>query len=206
MSMDAKNLDVMSNYELKLNVVEGMKQLMNDVSFEKLSVSDICKAANTSRSTFYRYFKDKYAVVQWHINSLFIDGVDEIGRTLSWYEGYMVTEATMSEYLEFYRWASRSDDRNAIDNYSPRSRRAVLRETVTKYKQLELTEQLRFEIDVIVEAETHLFPRWHNGSYDCSLEEICTWMTQAVPRHLFELLDEPVSPRKMILPQTLRRN
>jgi len=195
--MDASQLDIMSNFEIKMGVLNAMTELMKDTPFDKLTIASICQAAHISRTTFYRYFDDKFSVPQWHARYAFMQGTNEIGRTLSWYEGYYITELLMTEQLDFYAAVSKSNDYNAIDNYSPRTRRQTFYETVTEYKHLELTEQMRFEIDAIVESETHLFPKWHNGAYECTLEEACAWMVKCVPNDLYELLKTPTNPRRV---------
>ena len=96
----------------------------------------------------------------------------------------------------FFEGVSKSQDFNAIDNYSPRKRREKLYETIVDVKHLELTDKLRFQVDAVVEMETHLFPRWHQGGYHCSIEEICQWMADSIPRELYNLLQIPTHPRK----------
>lgn len=105
-----EKLGILSNAETKLNVVNAMADLMETTPLEKLTVSQICKASGISRSSFYRCFEDKYAVAQWHIQFVHLNGVDQIGRTLSWYEGYFRTEADFVKYKRFYAGASKKSD------------------------------------------------------------------------------------------------
>lgn len=44
-------------------IIEGFNRLISEVDFHKISVDMIMKEAGVSRSTFYRYFKDKYDVM-----------------------------------------------------------------------------------------------------------------------------------------------
>jgi AcrR family transcriptional regulator len=194
--MSSPIIEIISNFEIKIGVLNAMTELMAETPFDKLTIGSICKAASMSRTTFYRYFDDKFAVAQWYVRYAFSQGTDEIGRTLPWYEGYYITETLMTDQIDFFKGVSISSDYNAIDNYSPRKRRETLQETIVEIKHLKLTEQLRFQIDVVVEAETHLFPRWHEGAYDCSLEEICRWMADSVPYELRNMLSIPTFPRK----------
>lgn len=115
---------------------------------------------------------------------------------MPWYEGYYITEVLMTDQVAFFEGVSKSQDFNAIDNYSPRKRREKLYETIVDVKHLELTDKLRFQVDAVVEMETHLFPRWHQGGYHCSIEEICQWMADSIPRELYNLLQIPTHPRK----------
>jgi len=44
-------------------IIASFNRLITEIDFHKISVDMIIKEANISRSTFYRYFKDKYEVM-----------------------------------------------------------------------------------------------------------------------------------------------
>ena len=39
---------------------DALAQMMNDVSFDEITVFDLCEKAGVRRATFYKHFKDKY--------------------------------------------------------------------------------------------------------------------------------------------------
>ncbi len=52
--------------ELMKNLIaETMKELLKSRELDKIRVSEICRAANIERSTFYYHFKDKFDLVAW---------------------------------------------------------------------------------------------------------------------------------------------
>lgn len=192
--MDAKSSNLMADFDLKVRTFDALDRLTVSKSFDKISVTQICTEAGVSRATFYRHFSDKFSIPQWYLDFAWAHGVHEIGRTLSWREGYYITEADVAKHRDFFRRVARSNDYNAIDNYAPRERRKNLAETLTVYRGKVITERMKFQIDATIELECHLMPKWHYGDYDVSLEEICTWMADAVPRDLFKILNTPVRP------------
>lgn len=192
--MDAKSSNLMADFDLKVRIFDALDRLTVSKSFDKISVTQICTEAGMSRATFYRHFSDKFSIPQWYLDFAWAHGVHEIGRTLSWREGYYITEADVAKHRDFFRRVARSNDYNAIDNYAPRERRKNLAETLTVYHGKVITERMKFQIDATIELECHLMPKWHYGDYDVSLEEICTWMADAVPRDLFKILNTPVRP------------
>ena len=192
--MDAKSSNLMADFDLKVRIFDALDRLTVSKSFDKISVTQICTEAGVSRATFYRHFSDKFSIPQWYLDFAWAHGVHEIGRTLSWREGYYITEADVAKHRDFFRRVARSNDYNAIDNYAPRERRKNLAETLTVYHGKVITERMKFQIDDTIEPECHLMPKWHYGDYDVSLEEICTWMADAVPRDLFKILNTPVRP------------
>ncbi len=197
------NNALISDYQTKILILDAADKLISHVPFNKLTVTQICEEAGISRATFYRCFKDKFSVAQWHVELAWSQGANEIGRTLSWQEGYYITEVAIASRNLFYEGVAKSNDYNAIDNFAPRSRRKVLTETVTDYYKKPLTERLKFQIDATVELEVHLMPKWHYGFYDVPLEEMCAWVAESVPRELFELLNTPLRPRTTRPPRPL---
>jgi AcrR family transcriptional regulator len=174
--------------------VDAMDELMREYPIDRLSVSRICEKAEISRATFYRYFTDKFGVVQWLHKYIMAQGANEIGRTLSFYEGFYASEAMLMERFHFFQNAAKSNDYNSLDRFAPRLRKEVYERTLTKYYNLEYTEHLRFLVYAAFELETNLFPQWHNGEIDCTLEEICQWVVECIPRELFDLLNKPLNP------------
>lgn len=49
----------------RLALADSLKKIMRKVPFAKISVNDICDGADISRRNFYRYFPDKYALLNW---------------------------------------------------------------------------------------------------------------------------------------------
>lgn len=49
----------------KKALADSLKELLRAAPFDKISVSDICENAGTSRRNFYRHFPDKYALLVW---------------------------------------------------------------------------------------------------------------------------------------------
>ncbi len=46
-------------------IAEAMNELMKQKPIHKIRVTDICKAADIQRPTFYYHFKDKYDLIAW---------------------------------------------------------------------------------------------------------------------------------------------
>ncbi|MGN0157620.1 MAG: TetR/AcrR family transcriptional regulator [Brotaphodocola sp.] len=49
---------------------DQMYALLSESSFEKLTLTEICNASMVPRSTFYRYFEDKYDLLRYCLQSL----------------------------------------------------------------------------------------------------------------------------------------
>lgn len=51
-------------------ITDGLLELMKEVPFEKITVSDIVRKAQVGRASFYRHFDSKEAVVRHHLARL----------------------------------------------------------------------------------------------------------------------------------------
>lgn len=51
-------------------IADGLLELMNEMPFEKITVSDIVREAGVGRASFYRHFDSKEAVVRHHMARL----------------------------------------------------------------------------------------------------------------------------------------
>lgn len=47
----------------KRNLKSTLIRQLNEIPFEKITVSELCREAQTSRITFYTYYDDKYALI-----------------------------------------------------------------------------------------------------------------------------------------------
>lgn len=50
---------------MKLWIADQMRNLMKFKPIDKIRITEICKAAEIERSTFYYHFRDKYDLVAW---------------------------------------------------------------------------------------------------------------------------------------------
>jgi AcrR family transcriptional regulator len=193
-STKSDRLKILSNSELKMSAVQALDELMRSKPIDDISVNSICEQAGMSRATFYRYFSDKYAISTWFLCYIQLQGVDRIGRSCSWYEGYFLNEALIMEHLDFFKNSAASQDSHSLDRVVPKIRRNTLFTTLEDYHNVKIDDHMRFLVNAAVLMETHLFPSWHYGKYDCSLEEVCRWGVECVPHELFELLNTPIKP------------
>ena len=68
----------------------AMKELMEQIPFSKISVSDICEKCGMNRKSFYYHFKDKYDLVNWIFDVEFFQAVHVRDYNLpnwSWFFG-----------------------------------------------------------------------------------------------------------------------
>lgn len=121
---------------MRVLIAEALECVVTRIPFEKITVADIAEEAQISRTTFYRYFKDRNDVVDWMYNQAFAQRVAARGLKLDeryvtqWRQiGECVFEAVQGK-PEFYRAVIRYTGQNSflktfVDNNIMRNLRVV---------------------------------------------------------------------------------
>lgn len=186
------NLQIHANIEFKLAAVKAFAALLEETSLDKITVNDICVRASISRSAFYRNFENKYSVAQWHLCYVHSQSTNLIGRTFSFYNGYLLAEMMFSQYQHFYECISQKQVYSSLSQFSNQTRKEALIETLREFHHQNITPRLLFDIEALVAIESAMLPQWRSD--EVSLEDKCKWMVELVPRPLIRLLDAPSNP------------
>lgn len=176
------------DYEHRMKIVAATNELMKDYSFDSVSVKQICEAAYISRSTFYRYFSDKFFIVQWHSDLIASMGIFEIGRTLPWREGLLFTIQGHKDFEQLYVQASRAKGYNSLSRHAERARKDNLVETISKYKKVELTDELLIQVDALSISETMIMMRWMKKGMTKCPTKMADLLISTIPCGLYNLL------------------
>lgn len=185
----------------QMEIVQALEKLMHDVPYESLTVSQICREARLSRQTFYRYFPDKFAIAHWHFNHIADSTLYQTGRTLNWFEAFYETNYLFVGYRSIYKKVLRQDHGyHSLTSFAFRKRKESLIETIVDYKKVDLSPELKFQVEYLAHAETQIITRWAKHDMDIGARELAQLETDAVPRKLFTLLNVPVNPRPANMP------
>ena len=72
--------------ETKYIFAQAIKELIKNRPLDKITVTDIVIKAGMTRHTFYRYFMDKYDLVNWYFEKLVLKSFRQMGNGCSLYE------------------------------------------------------------------------------------------------------------------------
>ena len=95
----------------KIWIADKMKDLMKKKPIDKIRITEICKAAEIERSTFYYHFKDKYDLVAW----VFFQDADS--TDILSVESAAAGMNKMRQEMLFYRRAYEDSSQNALWQY-----------------------------------------------------------------------------------------
>lgn len=103
-------------------LAKAMKELLEEQSFEKISISDICEKCSMNRKSFYYHFRDKFDLVNWIFDTEFIalnqnklDHLQQIDYSFDEQWKYMETMCNyFYENRNFYKRVLKVDGQNSF--------------------------------------------------------------------------------------------
>ncbi len=157
--METKKIDVRVKRTNK-QLIESLMKLLNEKSFDEISISEICDTAEVHRATFYKHFNDKTEFLNFCVMQLLSD-VD-FTPVLSYPSPENVKESCMSFVKVLFTFI----DQNKIlfaavfsDRHSL-SFDTTLINVITDFCSLKLTQVL----EGIPEYKAQIFSNFYSGS------------------------------------------
>lgn len=179
------------SHESKIYILTAMCNLCESRPFSRLSVADIAKEAGISRSTFYYHFSDRNDAVQWLSRTAFARGIDQIGRTLSWFDGHYTTTCMLAQFKPLIVAAEQDNSYAGAELYYLRHREATLRETLA-LRGVDETDELVFDIKALAASEQHMTSCYIRGDLGpLSPRDFCLLLEKTVPDALRQAIDMP---------------
>ena len=163
-------------------IADRMRELMKYKPIEKIRVTEICKAADVERPTFYYHFKDKYDLVAW---MFYGDAADtDVLSVVSAAEGMN----RMKREILFYKRAYEDSSQNALWRY-------MLEYFVKRYTELAkeklgtdiLNPQLAYSIRFYCMGAVGMTQEWVLNDNITSAETVVQMMFNSMPENLRQI-------------------
>lgn len=141
----------------KSALAAALKELMNEVPFSKITISDICEKCRMNRKSFYYHFKDKYDLVNWIYDTEFIS----ITQGKSYNQAWDFLN-DICDYLynnkDFYRAALKIKGQNSFSDHF----REFLLPIIAEYlKDICSSSNIRdFQINFFADGLIYALERW----------------------------------------------
>ena len=162
---------------IKLALSNALKELLEEQSFEKISVSDICERCHMNRKSFYYHFKDKYDLVNWIFDTEFVE-VNQVNTLYIQDENYSFDdrwkniEITCNYFYEnrtFYRRLLKVDGQNSFVSHFREFIHPLLRLRVEDLLGMHDVPELVY--DFVVDGVIWAIKRWLLDKNCVSTEE-----------------------------------
>ena len=91
-----KPIEDMRVIKTKTKLISTFRRLLEDKSFENITINEICDVANVRRATFYKHFSDKYAFLKFFVGNLRLEFDLRLQKKSR-------TESASAYYVEYLR-------------------------------------------------------------------------------------------------------
>lgn len=161
----------------KKALAEGMKKLMSEKPFAKISITDICELCGMNRKTFYYHFQDKYELVNWIFDIEFISVARQKKYTDSW-EMFSALFAYFDENREFYRNALTVTDYNSFRQHFHELLSTIFTKRMSElFKDESISDKKKsFCIHVLSDAFISAAERWLTDKEKLTAVEFCEYL------------------------------
>ena len=167
----------------KMWIAEKMREIMKHKPIDKIRVTEICKAAEIERPTFYYHFKDKYDLVAWMFCA------DAYGTDITSVASAAAGMNRMKQQILFYKRAYEDSSQNALWHY-------MLEYFVRRYTELAkeklstgaLDTQLAYSIRFYCMGAVGMTQEWVLNDNITSAETVVQMMFNSMPENLRRIL------------------
>jgi len=165
-------------------IVDAFNRLISRKRFDDITVADIISEAEVSKATFYRYFHDKYDVMNSNYKELLDEfmGLEDCSSYRDLYHRLYQAGATK---LRDIRGTFGSSGVNSFEAFIfTYSRDAVVRITRQSRAGVGLTPQEELQLDVFCYGISYMYRKWIEGKYELSADEAADLLFEMMPETL----------------------
>ncbi len=145
----------------KQALAASLRDLMEEVPFDKINVAQICERCGMNRKSFYYHFKDKYDLVNWIFDTEIISLVSASSSSETYHERYDLIEKVFGYFYEnrnFYRKALQIKGQNSFPDHFAESIHPILKSRLTYLIGNAQVDE--FAIDFFNDAVLCTLKRW----------------------------------------------
>ena len=166
----------------KMWIADKMREIMKHKPISKIRVTEICRAAEIERPTFYYHFKDKYDLVAWMFYT------EAYGTDIISVASAAAGINKMKQQILFYKRAYEDASQNALWRY-------MLEYFAKRYAELTkeklgtdiLDPQLAYSIRFYCMGAVGMTQEWVLNDNITSAETVVQMMFNSMPENLHQI-------------------
>lgn len=168
----------------KNDIVQSFNRLIQKMEFDQITAKKIADEANISKATFYRYFKDKYEVIDYNYKAL-LDQLLSLDSCKNYRTLYFHLFHIGRKDLRFLRHAFSTTGVNSLANFIfEYSRDTVLKITKQNRNGDGFTVSEQLQIDVFCNGISYMYQNWIFGQYDITAGDAADTLYDLMPESL----------------------
>jgi AcrR family transcriptional regulator len=169
-------------------VEDSILDLINQYRLDDITIALVCSHAAVSKTSFYRYYTDKYDLVNKTFDGIMPEGLEQIGRNMSWSEGLNLIFDALGRQRNFFRQAYISGDFNNLENHTQSFFKKLLVTAVDNQRGDSEDDDISFSIDLYAVSLAHFFKEWVQKGGTDTKENLIAHLRDSSPEILFGYL------------------
>ncbi len=167
----------------KMWIADKMREIMKHKPIDKIRVTEICRAADIERPTFYYHFKDKYDLVAWMFCT------DAYGTDITSVPSAAAGMNKMKQEILFYKRAYEDSSQNALWHYMVEYFTRRYTELAKKKLGTDILDtQLAYSIRFYCMGAVGMTREWVLTDNITSAETVVQMMFHSMPENLRKIL------------------
>ena len=177
----------------KKALANSLKELMTEVPFEKINVSQICERCDMNRKSFYYHFKDKYDLVNWIFDMEFLPVLtdENINHSHTNEDHWHVIELVFQLFYEnrtFYRSALKIKGQNSFSDHFRECIHPILKKRIELIMNIPATDT--FTVNFFSDAYLCALERWLSERDCMPPEQIAHLLKHTIERFAISVCNE----------------
>lgn len=180
----------MSRKDNREVILEAFNELSTKSDFEAITVFQIVQKAGVSRATFYRWFKDKYDVMNYNYSSL-VDGYMNSADVTTMEDLFVLlleaAEKNRVRMAPLFKSEGVNSFYSFIRNYSFTSAKNIYEYGDVHGDGVQrrvMSEQEALQLRIFASGAASFYKDWIRGSYTLSAKEAAQAMAEILPSYL----------------------
>ena len=175
---------------MKYRLAEAMKTCMRTMPVEKITVKEIVQECGTTRQTFYRYFLDKYDLINWYFDKILLESFEHMGEGPTVYEGLCKKFQYIEEEKLFFKAAFRNDQQNCLREHDFQLILAFYTRQIEEKTKEPISENLRFLLEMYCQGSIYMTVQWVLGERKSTPQEMAKALVSAMPSELYDVMKQ----------------
>ena len=175
---------------MKYRLAEAMKTCMRTMPVEKITVKEIVQECGTTRQTFYRYFLDKYDLINWYFDKILLESFEHMGEGTTVYEGLCKKFQYIEEEKLFFKAAFRNDQQNCLREHDFQLILAFYTRQIEEKTKEPISENLRFLLEMYCQGSIYMTVQWVLGERKSTPQEMAKTLVSAMPSELYDVMKQ----------------
>lgn len=150
--------------DVKNNILVAFNNLIEKNDFDKITVQMILDEAHIGRATFYRYFRDKYDVMNYNYVR-FLEEYIVAGKIKTFEDFFLIMTSDGTEFFRNKVKIFNSTGVNSFENFMYEASFNMVKLVFLRRGKLKLTPTENIQYRFLCHGIPHLYEDWIKGKY-----------------------------------------